>query len=148
MARLGKAIRIRSGTSRSYYVGVEDAAPAVPGMPTPLKAICVVPFGMEEGTEQELQNQEFALVLGEPATFRFFSRATGTDAAMGTSVRNWKVDLTELHPIETQLDKSADDGKTVKVKLRSRVTELGVLELWCASGDGRQWKLEFDLRRA
>lgn len=151
MARLGKAIRIRSGTSRSYYIGVEDAAPAVPGMATPIKAICVVPYGMEEGTERELENQEFALILGEQALFRFFSRATpqlssGTDPAMGTSVKNWKVELTELHPVEANLDKGEEDGKTVKVKLKSRVTELGVLELWCAASDGRQWKLEFDIR--
>jgi molecular chaperone DnaK (HSP70) len=32
LARQGHAIRIRSGTSRSYFVGVEEAAPAVPGI--------------------------------------------------------------------------------------------------------------------
>jgi hypothetical protein len=151
-ARLGKGIRIKSGTSRSYYIGVEDAAPAVPGMSPPLKAVCVVPFGMEEGTEQSLQQQEFALVLGEQATFRFFSRSTralsdGVEPSMGTTVRRWKGELEELHPIETLLSKKDEDGKTVKVKLKSKVTELGVLELWCEAEDGRQWKLEFDLRK-
>ncbi|MCB1136978.1 MAG: Hsp70 family protein, partial [Chlamydiia bacterium] len=48
LAREGKAIRIKGGTSRSYFIGVEDAVPAVPGLPRPMKAICVVPFGMEE----------------------------------------------------------------------------------------------------
>ncbi len=151
LARAGKAIRIRGGTSRSYYIGVEDAVPAVPGVPTPLKAVCIVPFGMEEGTEQTLQGQEFALVLGETSTFRFFSRATPTlsderAAEMGTEVRSWKQELTELHPIETLLDQSSTDGRTVRVTLRSKVTELGILELWCITADGRQWKLEFDLR--
>lgn len=149
----GKAIRIRSGTSRSYYIGVEDAAPAVPGIMAPMKAVCVVPFGMEEGTEQELSSQEFALVLGELATFKFYSRATpqlsdGTEPAMGMSLRNWKKELTELHPIETHLEKKEGDGKTVRVRLKSRVTELGVLELWCELlSDNRKWKLEFDLRQ-
>lgn len=151
LARTGRAIRIRSGTSRSYFVGVEDSAPAVPGFAAPLKAVCVVPFGMEEGSEQDLDNQEYALVLGEQATFRFFSHATpalanGVEPAVGTVVRNWKQELTELHPIETLLDKSEGDGKTIRVKLKSRVTELGVLELWCVAGDGRRWKLEFDVR--
>ncbi|CUI17330.1 putative chaperone protein dnaK [Candidatus Protochlamydia naegleriophila] len=151
VARLGQAIRIRGGTSRSYFVGVEEAAPAVPGISPPLRAICIVPFGMEEGEERELDNQEFALILGEQATFRFFSHATpklsnGVEPEAGTIVRNWKQELTELHPIETLLDKKEGDGKTTRVKLKAKVTELGVLELWCVAPDERKWKLEFDTR--
>ena len=151
LAREGKAIRIKGGTSRSYYIGVEGAAPAVPGVPPAMTAVCVVPFGMEEGTQAELPEQEFALVLGEQAQFRFFSRNTpalsnGEVAVVGTRLYRWKQELTELHPIETQLDKEESDGKTVCVTLKSRVTELGVLELWCVAGDGREWKLEFDIR--
>lgn len=151
LARLGHAVRIRGGVSRNYFVGVEDAVPAVPGFSPPLRAICIVPFGMEEGEEKELSDQEFALVLGEQATFRFFSNAThqlsdGTEPQVGTVVRNWAKELTELHPIETMLKKSDADGKTVPVKLRAKVTELGVLELWCIGSEGRKWKLEFDIR--
>lgn len=152
VARSGQAIRIKSGTSRSYFVGVEDAAPAVPGLMTPLKGICIAPLGMEEGTEQKLESQEFALVIGEPATFRFFSHATpkllnGVEPSMGTIVKNWKQELTELHPIETHLDKKEGDGKTIRVKIQSKVTELGVLEVWCVASDERKWKLEFDIRK-
>jgi hypothetical protein len=50
LARRGQGIRIRSGAARSYYVGIESAMPAIPGLAAPLKALCVVPFGMEEGT--------------------------------------------------------------------------------------------------
>ena len=50
-ARRGHGVRIRGGTARSYYIGIESSMPAVPGMPAPLKALCTVPFGMEEGTE-------------------------------------------------------------------------------------------------
>jgi molecular chaperone DnaK (HSP70) len=152
LARAGKAIRIRSGTSNSYFIGVEDAVPAIPGMATPIKALCIAPFGMEEGTELELNTQEFALVVGEKATFRFFSRAApklsdGTEPAIGTVVRQWKSELTELHPIDTRLDNVEGDGKTIRVKIGSRVTELGMLELWCQAADGRKWKLEFDVRK-
>ncbi|MBA3721342.1 MAG: Hsp70 family protein [Parachlamydiaceae bacterium] len=151
LARLGQAIRIRGGTSHSYFVGVEEATPAVPGMSPPLRAICIVPFGMEEGEERELSDQEFALILGEQANFRFFSHATpalsnGQEPQIGTVVRNWKQELTELHPIETMLDKGETDGKTVRIKLKSKITELGFLELWCVAPDGRKWKLEFDIR--
>lgn len=152
LARQGHAIRIRGGTSRSYFVGVEEAAPAVPGISPPLRAVCIVPFGLEEGEERKLEDQEFALVLGEPATFRFFSHATpklsnGMEPEVGTIVRNWKQELSELHPIETMLEKVEGDGKTVRVKLKSKVTELGVLELWGVAQDGRKWKLEFDVRQ-
>ena len=152
MARAGKGIRIKSGTSRSYFIGVEDAAPAVPGVAIPLKGVCIAPFGMEEGTEQKLEAQEFALVIGEQATFRFFSHSTpqlvnGTEPIMGTLVKNWKQELTELHPIEVRLDKQDGDGKTIRVKIQSRVTELGMLEVWCIAPDERKWKLEFDIRK-
>lgn len=151
-ARSGSAIRIRSGTSRSYFIGVEDAAPAVPGVAAPMKAVCVAPFGMEEGSELQLEGQEFALVVGEAAVFRFFSHATpmlsdGSKAMMGSVVRRWKQELTELHSIEARLDSAEGDGKTIRVKVRSKVTELGVLEVWCVSADERKWKLEFDIRK-
>ena len=54
LARRGRGVRIRGGTARAYYVGVETAMPAVPGMAPPVKALCVAPFGMEEGSEVEL----------------------------------------------------------------------------------------------
>lgn len=151
LARLGHAIRIRSGTSRSYFVGVEEAVPAVPGMSPPLRAVCIVPFGMEEGEERELPSQEFALVVGEPASFRFFSHAVptlkdGVEPVPGTVIRNWKQELTELNPIEAMLDKMESDGKTIRVKLKAKVTELGFLELWCVAPDDRKWKLEFNIR--
>lgn len=150
-ARSGKSIRVKSGTSRSYYIGVEEAVPAVPGFSPPINALCIVPFGMEEGTELVLDNKEFALVIGEAARFRFFSHSTpklsdGTESSIGTVVKNWKKELTELNPVETVLQGKEDDGKVVRVKLKSKLNELGVLELWCQSQDDRKWKLEFDVR--
>src|SRR5262249_56050982 len=71
LVRRGRGIRIRGGTAQAYYVGVETSLPAVPGIPPPLKALCVVPFGMEEGSETDVPGQEFGLVGGEPAEFRF-----------------------------------------------------------------------------
>lgn len=152
LSREGKGIRIRGGTSRSYYVGVEGAAPAIPGIQPQLKALCVVPFGMEEGTEEHIDKQEFSLILGEQATFRFFCHSTpqlsdGRVPAVGDLLTNWQGELKELHPIETLMEKGPNDGKTIRVKLTSRVTELGVLELWCVAADGRKWKLEFDIRK-
>ncbi len=90
-------------------------------------------------------------MIGEKATFRFFSHATpklanGIEPTVGTVVRSWKQELSELHPVEAQLDKKEEERKTIHVKLKAKVTELGVLELWCVAANGRQWKLEFDTR--
>lgn len=151
LVREGEGLRIKSGTSRSYFIGVEEAGPAVPGFTPPLKAICIVPFGLEEGEERELSQQEFSLLLGELASFRFFSHPSsllenGEKVEIGTIVKDWKKHLTELHPLEVLLDRKQGEGKTVWVKLKSKVTEAGVLEVWCMGPEERKWKLEFSIR--
>ena len=103
LARRGRGIRIRSGAPRTYYVGIESAMPAVPGMPAPLKALCVVPFGMEEGTSASIPNREFGLVVGEPAEFRFLSSTVRKSDAIGSLVEDWGDDLEELSPLDVVL---------------------------------------------
>ncbi len=149
--RRGKGVRIRGGVSRSYYVGLETAAPAVPGIPPPIKALCVVPMGMEEGTENDVPGQEIGLIVGEPAQFRFLGSTVRRDDSVGTVLERWGSDeLEELAPLETALE--ATDlraGEPVPVRLHSRVTEVGTLELWCQSTrDQRRWKLEYSVRDA
>ena len=149
LARRGRGVRIRGGTARAYYVGIETAMPAVPGVRPPIKALCVVPQGLEEGSEVKLPAQEFGLVVGEPAEFRFLSSATRRDDEVGTVVETWDEDIEELSPLETTLEWKGQEGSTVPVRLEARVNEVGVLELWCASRDGAQrWKLEFNVRSA
>jgi molecular chaperone DnaK (HSP70) len=147
LARRGRGIRMRGGTGRAYYIGIETAMPAVPGVRPPIKALCVVPRGIEEGSELELPAQEFGLVVGEPTEFRFLSSATRRDDQVGTLVETWEDDITELAPLETTLDWKGHEGTTVPVRLQARVTELGVLELSCVSRDTtHRWKLEFNVR--
>lgn len=145
--RQGRGIRVKAGIPRSFYIGVEKSVPAVPGIQPPIKTICVAPFGMEEGSEVSLEEESFNLVLEEPAIFRFFCRLDSQRDRVGSSLVNWKKELQELNPIETTLTAQGEKGKQVKVQLKAKVTELGVLELWCLAGDGRKWKLEFDVRK-
>ncbi len=147
-ARGGRGVRIRSGASRAYYIGVESAMPAVPGMPAPIKALCVVPFGMEEGTEAKIPNREFGLVVGEPAEFRFLSSTVRKQDQIGGLVEDWSPDeIQEISPLEVTLKVDGQEETTLPVRLESRVTEIGTLELWCVSRDGQQrWKLEFNIR--
>ena len=145
--RHGHGIRIRGGTARSYYVGVESAMPAVPGFAPPVKALCVAPFGMEEGTQADIPPQEFALVVGEPTIFRFFASSVRREDRVGDMIddvaRN--DELKEVAPIETTLN--GEPGKPVPVNLQAAVTEVGTLELRCLekAGPGR-WKLEMNVR--
>src|SRR5215217_7705880 len=87
-ARHGHGLRIRGGTGHAYYVGIESAMPAVPGMEPPVRALCVAPFGMEEGTTADVPPQEFGLVVGEPTRFRFFSSSVRRDDFVGAWVED------------------------------------------------------------
>ncbi len=149
LARAGKGVRIRGGVPRTYYVGIESSLPAIPGIPAPMKALAVVPFGLEEGSKVELPNRKFALVVGEPAEFRFFSSLSRKADAPGDLVEEIGEDIEELTPIEVSLPLHDGDKKReemVPVTLESNVTETGMLELWCVAADGRRWKLEFNVR--
>jgi len=146
-ARRGKGVRIRSGVSRSYYIGIESAMPAVPGIEAPMKALCVAPFGMEEGTHSTVPDREFGLVVGEPAEFRFLSSTIRKQDRVGDLLENWGGEIEELNPLEVTLTVEGRQGSVLPVRLESRVTEIGTLELWCASRDGtNRWKLELNIR--
>jgi molecular chaperone DnaK (HSP70) len=147
LARRGRGIRIRGGTARAYYVGIESSLPAVPGATPPMKALCVAPFGMEEGSETDVPSEEFGLVVGEPAEFRFLGSSTRRADPAGTMIEEWRGEIEELSPLTATLDSPGKEGRTVPVHLHSKVTEIGTLELWFFSRDGKQrWKLEFNVR--
>ena len=146
LARRGRGVRIRGGVPRTYYVGIESSMPAVPGIPNPVKALTVAPFGMEEGTESAIPDREFGLVVGEPAEFRFFGSATRKNDPIGALIEDMGQDLEELSPMEVNLPATEGVGQLVPVSLETVVTETGVLQLWCVARDGRRWKLEFNVR--
>lgn len=148
LARRGRGVRIRGGVARTFYLGIETAMPAVPGLRPPIKALCVVPHGLEEGSTVELPAREFGLVVGEPTEFRFLSSSSRRDEAVGTLLDAWAADeIEELPPISTTLEWAGHGGETVPVHLEARVNEVGVLELWCVGREKDQrWKLEFNVR--
>ena len=147
--RQGRGVRIRGGTAFAYYVGVESSMPAVPGMEPPVEALCLAPFGMEEGTEAELPGLELGLVVGEPVDFRFFASSVRRHDTVGTLLGFWSPDeMQELAPISATLPtEGRQPGEVVPVRLAARVTEAGTLELVAVPRDGEQrWKIEFDVR--
>ena len=145
----GRGIRIRGGTARSYYIGIETSMPAVPGVPAPMKALCVVPFGMEEGSGAEIRQREFGLVVGEPAVFQLLDSTIRKQDEAGEIVEDWQGDLEEVTTMEAILPATMEEegGQVTPVWLESKLTEVGTLELWCVARDeDRRWKLEFNLR--
>jgi hypothetical protein len=146
LAREGKGIRIRGGVPRTYYVGIEDTMPAVPGMAAPLKALTVVPFGLEEGSDLKFTERAFGLVVGEPAEFRFFCSSSRKNDAAGAVIDRIDDEFEELPPMEVTLPAEAGSAGVVPATLETVVTETGLLQLWCVAKDGRRWKLEFNVR--
>jgi hypothetical protein len=147
--RKGKGVRIKGGTAASYYVGIESAMPAVPGMAPEIQALCIAPFGMEEGSRQELPDDEFGLVIGEPVRFRFFVSNIRREDKVGTRLDSWSnQELAELDEIEITLpEEGRRPGEVVPVHLCAAVTEVGTLELQAVSQkDQGRWKIEFDVR--
>jgi hypothetical protein len=145
LARTGRGVRIRGGVPRTYYVAVESAMPSIPGFPAPIKALAVVPFGMEEGTDTRIPGREFGLVVGQPAEFRFFTSASRKNDQPGDLIEDFGEELEELSPMEVSFD-AGETAEVVPVSFESIVTETGMLQLWCVARDGRRWKLEFNVR--
>jgi hypothetical protein len=152
LVRKGRGLRIRGGTARAYYVGIESAVPAVPGIEPPITALCVAPFGMEEGTEAALPPQELGVVVGEPVRFRFFGSSVRRDDTPGVELESWsEAEIAELSPIEVTLPaEGRREGDVVPVRLRAQVTEVGTLLLEALPIEpqkpGERWKVELGVR--
>jgi len=150
LVKRGKGVRIRGGVGRTYYVGIEAARPAIPGAPPALKALCVVPFGLEEGERRAIPDRELGLVVGEPAEFRILSSTTRRDEPGVMLDEDQTEELSELAPVEVTLPADAGEaasaGRPVPVTIEAHVTELGALELWCKTRGDRRYKLEWNLR--
>jgi len=147
--RRGKGIRIRGGTARAYYIGIESAMPAIPGFTPPVKALCVAPQGLEEGSTVELPDDELGLIVGETSAFRFFAAATRKDDGAGALIDADAEGVVELDPVEKHVAVEGERkaGDLVPVRLEAHVTEVGTLELWCVARDGHgRWKLEYSVR--
>jgi hypothetical protein len=145
----GKGIRIKAGASRSYYVGLEVSMPAIPGFRPPVKALCVVPQGMQEGTELLIEGRTFGLVTGQTAVFRFFSSDVRSGDAPGQVLPDAERELEETSLLEVDLPALPDvpAGQPVPVQIESVVTELGTLELWMKHTNSEQkWKITFQVR--
>lgn len=152
LVRHGRGLRIRGGTARAYYVGIESPMPALPGLEPPVFALCVAPFGMEEGTSAALPPQELFVVVGEPVTFRFFGSSTRRGDPAGSVLERWRAgELEELPQIELVLPAAGRSaGDVVAVQLQASVTAIGTLKLEAIAQTplvpDERWQVELSVR--
>lgn len=150
--RHGKGLRIRGGTARGYYIGVESPMPAVPGMEPPTLPLCVAPLGLEEGTELPPIEQELLAVVGEPVRFRFFSSTVRRGDPAGHLLESYADgELEELSPIEVVLPAThRQAGDVVPVRLKASVTAIGTLLVQALPLEpvvtDECWKVELSVR--
>lgn len=144
-------VKVKSGLAANYYIGVASPMPAIPGMAPPVDAICVAPFGLEEGSEEQMLPNEFSLVVGESVTFRFFQSQNNEPDSVGKVIASFSIgQLNELNPLSVRLDAGHyKEGDMVRVYLTAKVTELGLLLLQAHDTQSDlSWKIEFQVRES
>ncbi len=147
LVRRGLATRIKGGTPRAFYIGVEGSAQQGK------LAVCLAPAGLEDGARVELA-RDFRLVTNRPVSFRLYSSSSREDAPNAlVPIGDGRAetiddgsDLLELPPIVTVL--RARGRGEVTVRLAVHITELGALDIYCRDVEpsGETWKLAFDMR--
>ncbi|HWT83657.1 MAG TPA: Hsp70 family protein, partial [Candidatus Methylomirabilis sp.] len=142
--RLASGLRIRAGTGRAYYIGVQ-----VPGEEPGLKvhAVCVMPRGSQEGTTLALTQQEFAVLTNQPVSFTLYSSTVRQDIH-GQVVTLEEKEVHRHAPLVTVLRYGRPSRHIeLAVHLNATFTEVGTLELWCESRKSEhRWRLQFQLR--
>ena len=144
LVRLGKGVRVGSGTPRSYYVGIggENSSLETP-------AVCLVPRGSEEGFRTELSERTFEALTNQPVSFQLYTSSTRLGDRLGDVVSLGFDEMSVLPQIQTVL-RYGKKGAAVKlpVQLAVTLTEIGTLELWCRSlQSDHRWQLQFNVRQ-
>jgi hypothetical protein len=144
----GSGFRVRSATTRSFYIGVESSGPAIPGYVPPTKGLCIAPRGIEEGNDIALPKRTFSLKVGDKVSFKLFSSAHREDDVPGQEVADAKAELDELQMLTTTINsKRVDKGTRIPVTIHTTLSELGLLEITLqdvASSD--RWRLSLGTR--
>jgi hypothetical protein len=138
--RRGRGLRIRAGSPRTFYVALRSEQE--------LLGVCVLPSGVQEGTTLSL-DREFTVLANRPVSFTLYSSTTRCDPH--GAVASLEGDHVHRHaPLVTLLR----HGKKLRdlqlsVRLTASFTEVGTLDLWCASvSSPHRWRLQFELRGA
>lgn len=145
--RRGLGVRIKGGSPRSYYLGIDVKR----GNVLKHEAITLLPRGAEEGATYTAEHI-FQTLPNQPVSFQLFTSHTRLHDKQGDFV---SIDPEEMHalpPIHTVLrfgKTVVDDARVIPVRLSLSLTAIGTLELWLKSTlTDHTWSLEFQLRSA
>jgi len=145
LARRGQGVRIGGGAARTYYLGLD-----APAKDAPVRALCLVPRGMEEGESLEIAEPQFELLANRAVAFPLYTATDRAGERAGEIVEAPPGALGALPPLRTVLRFGRKLVETtLPVHLEVRLTEVGTLELWCRSRTtDHRWRLAFRLRDA
>jgi hypothetical protein len=144
----GTGVVVRGGLPRAYYIGI------APPDPERVRAVCLVPRGTEDGSTLELDRDNVQLVTNRPVSFRLYSSPVRTGDPLGAVIDFTREEIeTDLHvhaPLNAVMRFGRRTGeRLIPVKLGARLTEIGTLEIWCASKiTEHRWRLQFELRKS
>lgn len=143
IARRDKKLKIGGGAARSYFLLVDTSKA------DKKQGVCILPRGSEEGNEIILENQQFALRLGQPVQFHLVS-TTGDKAYQAG-------DLTEINdeyfhslpPLAVAFEGQNNSNAEITVQLVAMQTEVGTLKIECVSttDSNQRWDVEFQIRK-
>ncbi|WP_092209760.1 Hsp70 family protein [Desulfoluna spongiiphila] len=142
LAKIGKGVRVGSGSPRSYYLGVGSTNGDAH------KAVCIVERGLDEGETIELTDKKFTVIANRPAEFPVYSSSFRSGDRAGDVIT---IDdtLTELPPMASVIKYGKKGNEeSIPVHIKAQYTEVGTLVIGCHSQiSDHHWRLNFQLRR-
>jgi molecular chaperone DnaK (HSP70) len=148
LVRRGMGLRITGGTARSYYIGITGPQEVALDLKDPVTALCLVPRGMEEGSDVHITEREFEVLANQPVSFPLYTSSGRAADKPGEIIMVERESLIPLPPIRTVLRfGKKSTAATIPVRVSAHLTEVGTLELWCESiKTNHRWRLQFQLR--
>jgi len=133
--------RIAASLARAYYIAANRKSHDNPTV------VCLAPAGLAEGDDCRLSTT-FRLRIREPAEFTLYYSGTRLADSPGAVLNLDPDQMTALPPLRTVIRSGgAREAAEVEVRLRTRLNEIGTLDIVCEELRGnRAWKLEFDVR--
>ena len=121
---------------------------AIPGFTPALNGLCVVEQGAEEGQSSLVSNSEFAVLVGDTVSFRFFSSSSRAGDCAGDLIEACEDVLEETSALTKKFElEGAKKGELIPVVIESEINELGLMNISLKETNGeKKWKLDFDLR--
>ena len=148
VVRRGLGVRIGGGSARAYYVQVARDETAVES--NEVKALCVAPMGLEEGESVRIEGHDFLVRANRPVSFQLMGSTAREGDRGGDLVEVERASMEPLPPILTVLRFGKPGAhREIPIRLASRLTEVGTLELWCESVETEhRWRLDMQVRGA